>query len=546
MIAKFLPYNGGNGGRYQTIGDQVCVDHSLFCKCSKLGISINTYDIGYVQGCSDIWTLVNIVLHWGKKLLVFHSKTYHIEIPEKRKSAFVCSWAQVLFKLRKMPMAVVLKQTKIKVGDSTLHKIGEKQLYSAGHKIYSNSRSLILQSKDEVKQTMLPKEYYMLGGMLIHPNITMGTDSKYVCLSKGLNQQDFWLGFRVKQKTGWMFCATSKDGNIIKEKKVCKFSTCDEIDFFQVGTQYWCEAKAQYNYTKLDLLFDFDVSTHCIKVGDKTLDSSKVLTSIEKGESCFMDGLFLVSLIGQNPCSMRVCGDNLSFVTHPLQLTPIEIITGHVFTITNFLAIDRMNLAQTIMDNVKTGKMYSSEKPPSFVEMIDSDGDFIYPILSLFRNTMSIQQKSKIQKVKAYFVHSPLVRNQFLTACGMLELDGVSTHSELVFHGIRKDSQLVADRINKLGFQCDLNSGGNLYGRGTYGAQEARYCLDGGYSEFPIGDNNLKNCIFVALILPGRSVLGTPGKIMGREEDSCYGITTNGKILCCQDRFMMPIVLINY
>jgi hypothetical protein len=53
--------------------------------------------------------------------------------------------------------------------------------------------------------------------------------------------------------------------------------------------------------------------------------------------------------------------------------------------------------------------------------------------------------------------------------------------------------------------------------------------------------------MFIALVVPGRSVRGTNGKMMGRKEDSFFATTPEGdEVMCCNDKLMIPIVLINY
>jgi hypothetical protein len=357
-------------------------------------------------------------------------------------------------------------------------------------------------------------------------------------------QPKHWYGCQVMDSTKKVvFYGISKDGTIVKETNVSKISTLERIDFSYLCQNYWNESKNDYVFTQKDLLFNFDSTKYCIEVGDKVLDSIQVTTCLKTQQTCFIDGQFLVSLIGDKPCSMRIFGNNLSFVTHPLKLQSIQ--TGHVFTLSDVL-VDRTKLSPSIMDNVKTGTMYQSDGVPKFIEMTDADAVFMNPILALFRSTMNTAQRMNITKVKAYFVYSPLVRNQFLNACEMLLLDGVLIQPELVFHGIRNNSEAVADEICKFGFKCDLNSNGTVYGGGgTYGAKNSSYSLDG-YSEFNAMENKFRNVMFVALVVPGTSVPGKSGKLMGRKEHSFFGNTCNGQVLCCKDDLMLPIVLIKY
>jgi hypothetical protein len=532
----------------------------------------------------------------GKQMLVFHSKTHHIEIPEKRKSGFICSWAQVDVKLKKFCIFEQLKpfeadRNRIRV-QKTIHKIGDQKLYDAGHQLVISPQSAILQqntgyqlvdsSKPQCKnknshlpilvQKMLmdasPHEsskpqcknslalmnvsshvnYYFLKGQLIKHDL--GAQTKTIGLSTDFcgSYHHKWLGAQVNQKSDWVFYGLQMNGHIIRESSLCKVAVSDD-SLLGFGPNHWKECKHDYVYTKSDLLFDFDPLTHVIEVGDTKLDSSKVKAIMTKNEACFIDGLFLVSLIGQKPCSTRVLGANLSFVTYPLKLKQIEIVTGHVFDLVTRVTMSRKKLAAQVMEDVKSGIMYSSDHAHAceFVEMNDANSTYIDPFLALFRNTMSNQQRFNITKVKAYFVKSMLVRNQFLNACEMLRLDGVPIEPELLFHGIRRNSKIVADEILKFGFKCDLNSHGTLYGAGgTYGAKEANYSVSG-YSEFSSLENKLRNYMFIALVVPGRSVRGTNGKMMGRKEDSFFATTPEGdEVMCCNDKLMIPIVLINY
>jgi hypothetical protein len=541
-------------------------------------VNVNAHGIGFVNQCSDIWTLMNIVSKYGKNILVFHSAKQHIEIPEKRKSTFICSWAQVM--LKKKPASSIPKPVyNWDLVRGTLHTIGDKTPYHAGQKLLKNMANPLLKITNITPITSPitspianPIEYYLFLGSLLKQEITMNTSPRCMTLindiTSGYGYQSIcWYGCQVMQtdystkKTQTIFYGVAKNGTIVKETSVSKFFSLEPIDFSYLCQNYWNESKNNYVFTQTDLLFDFDSTKYCIEVGDKTLDSTQVTKCIKNQQTCFIDGQFLVSLIGDKPCSMRIIGNNLSFVTHPLQLQPIQVVTGHIFTLSQMklgssindnvptlsdILVDRTKLSQSIMDDVKTGTMYQLDGVPKFIEMMDADSVFINPILALFRSTMSTAQRMNITKVKAYFVYSPLVRNQFLNACEMLLLDGVLIKPELVFHGIRNNSEMVANEICKFGFKCDLNSNGTVYGGGgTYGAKQASYSLDG-YSEFNAMENKFRNVMFVALVVPGTSVPGKPGKLMGRKEHSFFGNTCNGQVLCCKDDLMIPIMKIEY
>lgn len=396
----------------------------------------------------------------------------------------------------------------------------------------------------------VPAHYYFLKGVLVDPEfIEFAQDATYyeLILSDGTKWSGFFQwhkDFSQSDEPCWLFFTILDSGHVVRESKQLVLRNDRNQTWESIMTS-WKLSQSVRVQDPTDFFFHFDETKFQVKAGTVSLQNTHDLVQAYKDGKCILlVGDFLITLIGKNPISIRILGDNLSFVTHPLTCLPV-IERGFLFD-TNVLGgyVDPTALAKDVFNKIRSKVDLIRVTHNGLIELNATHYDFIQPYLELFWKTASTYQKACIKNIKAYYIHSPDIRNIFTSKCNMLESDGVSIDPIVTFHGIRANSKDVLDAIIRHGYQSE-GSETNVYGSGgTYVAEKVEYCLSG-YIEHKLGESNLGNYIIMNISVPGRALCGkgADNKKMGRKQESWETLTPLSKIRCIKDACLCPVVV---